>query len=140
MSALLRNEVEMVAKLLGGRVVFVGAIAVLGYLGWKYRSTRDIDMALTSGTTLEYLERRGFRLVKETLYSPGGFKVDVYTEDVNGVPRALSAIKNCSPLYSSTKSSRRRSETVKRPYLLRRWSEAIGTIRISESRKSFHIP
>ena len=72
--------------MLGDKVVFVGAIAVLSYLGWGYRSTKDIDMALASGTPPEYLEERGFRRVKETLYSPGGFKVDVYTKEVNGVP------------------------------------------------------
>ena len=78
MSALPRNEVERIANLLGERALFVGAVAVLSYLRWKYRSTRDMDMALASGTTLEYVEKKGFGLIKEKLYSQRGFKVDIH--------------------------------------------------------------
>ncbi len=81
----LKSEVVRIAELLGGKVIFIGAVAVLAYLGWRYRATHDIDIALVS-LEPKYLLRVGFREYKEYLYTPSGFKVDVYTEDVNGVP------------------------------------------------------
>jgi len=37
-----------------------------------------MDMALDSGTILEYVEKKGFGLIKEKLYSQRGFKVDIH--------------------------------------------------------------
>ncbi len=82
---MLRSEVARIAELLGDKVIFVGAVAVLTYLGWKHRATHDIDIALVSLEPSDLL-RMGFREFKGYLYTPSGFKVDVYTEDVNGVP------------------------------------------------------
>ncbi len=82
---LLRSEVARIAELLGDKVIFVGAVAVLAYLGWKHRATHDIDMALVSLGPRDLL-RIGFREFRGYLYTPSGFKVDVYTKDVNGVP------------------------------------------------------
>jgi len=81
----LRSEVARIAELLGDKVIFVGAVAVLAYLGWRHRATHDIDIALVSLEPSELL-RMGFREFRGYLYTPSGFKVDVYTEDVNGVP------------------------------------------------------
>ena len=44
----LRSEVARIAELLGDKVIFVGAVAVLAYLGWRHRATHDIDIALVS--------------------------------------------------------------------------------------------
>lgn len=90
---LLRSEVVRIAELLGDRIIFVGAVAVLAYLGWRHRSTRDIDIALVSLDPGELL-RMGFREYKGYLYTPSGLKVDIYTEDVNGVP--ISVLKEGS--------------------------------------------
>lgn len=71
-------------------VVFIGAIAVLAHLGWKYRQTRDFDIAMATRLTKEQLEDLGYRTFteggKEVIRSPRGFKVDIYTEDVNDIP------------------------------------------------------
>ncbi len=82
---LLKSEVEEIAKLLNDSIIFVGAVAILAYLGWRYRATQDIDIALISLEPNDLL-KLGFRKFKGFFYTPSGFKVDVYTRDVNGIP------------------------------------------------------
>ncbi len=71
-----------------GRVVFVGAFAVNHYS--RYRTTRDIDVALASPLNeqklfeLGYTKWEGSR--RGSWLTPRGVKVDFYTRDVGGVP------------------------------------------------------
>jgi len=70
-------------------VVFVGAVAVLSYLGWRYRTTRDFDIAMVTKLTKAQLERLGYRTFqeggKDVVRSPRGYKVDIYTNDVSNI-------------------------------------------------------
>lgn len=70
-------------------VVFVGAIAVLAHTG-RGRQTHDIDLALASQMSEEELEKRGYlahnESGKKVRRSPRGVRVDIFTEDVSGIP------------------------------------------------------
>ncbi len=88
MNPLQREAIAITKEL--GNVVFIGAVAVLSYLGWRHRATRDIDFAMATKLTKEELDQRGYRTFiegrKEVTYSPRGFKVDIYTNDINEIP------------------------------------------------------
>jgi len=85
----LQREAIAITKELGD-IVFVGAVAVLSYLGWRYRSTRDLDIAMASKLTKDQLEQRGYTIFpergKEVIRSPRGYKIDIYTNDVSDIP------------------------------------------------------
>lgn len=85
----LQREALVVTEELGD-VVFVGAVAVLSYLGWRHRATRDLDLAMASKLNREELEQLGYRMYpergKEVLRSPRGFKIDIFYNDVSGIP------------------------------------------------------
>jgi predicted nucleotidyltransferase len=70
-------------------VVFIGAYAAMTHIG-PFRGTRDIDLALASPISDEELEKLGYRIFlergKRTIYTHGGVKVDVYLDDVSGIP------------------------------------------------------
>ncbi len=84
----LQHEAIAITKELGD-VVFVGAVAVLSYLGWRYRTTRDFDIAMVTKLTKAQLERLGYRTFqeggKDVVRSPRGYKVDIYTNDVSNI-------------------------------------------------------
>ncbi len=88
MNPLQREAIAITKEL--GNVVFVGAVAVLSYLGWRHRATRDLDFAMAAKLSKEELDQRGYRTFiegrKEVTYSPRGFKVDIYTNDINEIP------------------------------------------------------
>ena len=70
-----------------GRVVFVGAFAVNHYS--KYRTTRDIDLAIAAPLNEQKLTRLGYTKwqgSKGSWLTPRGIKVDFYTRDVGGIP------------------------------------------------------
>lgn len=73
-----------------GRVVFVGAFAVNHFS--RYRTTRDIDLAMAAPLNeqklieLGYTKWEGSRGV--SWRSPRGIKVDFYTRDLGGIPVA----------------------------------------------------
>lgn len=102
----LRDEVLAITKELHN-VVFVGAIAVLFHLGWRHRRTRDINIALATNlredALKEELERQGYRTFqegrKEVVRSPRGYKVDIYTEDVSGIP--LDTVFDTAQVFST---------------------------------------
>lgn len=87
MNQLQREAIAITKEL--GEVVFVGAVAVLSYLGWKHRTTRDLDIAMAR-LTKGQLEQLGYRTFqeagKDVVRSPRGFKVDIYTNDVSKIP------------------------------------------------------
>ena len=70
-----------------GRVVFVGAFAVNHYS--KYRTTRDIDLAIAAPLNEQKLTRLGYTKwqgSKGSWLTPRGIKVDFYTRDVEAIP------------------------------------------------------
>jgi len=70
-----------------GRVVFVGAFAVNHYS--KYRTTRDIDLAIAAPLNEQKLTRLGYTKwqgSKGSWLTSRGIKVDFYTRDVGGIP------------------------------------------------------
>ena len=70
-------------------VVFIGAFAVVSYIG-PYRRTGDIDLALGTPMSDEQFEKLGYRILiesgKKIIRTPEGIKMDVYTRDVSGIP------------------------------------------------------
>ena len=104
----LQREAIAVTKELGD-VVFVGAVAVLSYLGWKHRTTMDLDIAMATELTKEQLEHLGYRRFqergKDVTYSPRGYRIDIYTRDVSDIP--------IETIYSTA------SEVVLRKYKIR---------------------
>ncbi len=71
-----------------GRVVFVGAFAVVCHIG-PYRQTRDIDLVLASPVTDDKFEEFGYRIFseggKKVIRTKEGVKIDVFTRDVGGI-------------------------------------------------------
>jgi len=70
-----------------GAVVFVGALAVNHYS--DYRTTRDIDLAITAPLNEPKLIGLGYVRWQESRTSwvtPRGVKVDFYTRDVGRIP------------------------------------------------------
>ena len=88
MNQLQREAIEITKEL--GDVVFVGALAVHAHLRWRHRSTSDVDIAMTVQLTRDELEKRGYRTYneggKEVIRTPRGYKIDIYTNDVSGIP------------------------------------------------------
>ena len=86
---LLREAVRITHEL--REVVFVGALAIFAHIG-THRRTLDIDIALASSITEEELEKLGYHLWpesgKEVRRTPHGVKVDIYRNDVSGIPVA----------------------------------------------------
>ena len=84
----LQREAIAITKELGD-VVFVGAVAVLSYIGWRQRKTKDVDIAMVTKLTKEQLEQLGYRTFQEggknVVRSPRGYKVDIYTNDVSNI-------------------------------------------------------
>jgi hypothetical protein len=74
-----------------GEVVFVGAFAVLAYVG-AYRQTGDLDLAVATPKSESDLEALGYLTRQEgkkrVTRTPSGIKLDIYTEDVGGIPVA----------------------------------------------------
>ncbi len=70
------------------QVVFIGAYAAIQY--GATRSTRDIDIALATPKTDEELGEIGYHVYQERgkriVRTPDGIKIDIYTEDVSGIP------------------------------------------------------
>ena len=87
----LLREAILITKELGNGVVFVGAVAILLHIGkGKARESRDLDFAIASHISDESLFEKGYRKYprsgKTEYYSPRGFKLDIYTTDLNQVP------------------------------------------------------
>jgi len=82
-------EAEKITEELGD-VVFIGAVGVMMHLGTRHRRTQDIDLAMVTKLSDEELETRGYRKYfekrKYVTYTPRRIKVDIYTEDVSGIP------------------------------------------------------
>jgi predicted nucleotidyltransferase len=90
----LLREAILITKELGD-VVFVGATAVLLHIGkTRARESRDLDFAIAYDISDESLFDKKYikypRSGKTEYYSPRGFKLDIYTTDLNHVP--VSAI------------------------------------------------
>lgn len=86
MKELVREAIKIAQELGGG--TFVGAVAV--YLHTKSgRESRDLDLAMATIDPRE-LEKKGYRKLmengKEVTRTPRGYKIDIYTEDVSGIP------------------------------------------------------
>ena len=80
-----REAAEISGEL--GDVVFVGALAVNHYT--KFRSTKDIDLAMARPLDDARLNRLGYRRKggpSSSWYDPRGIQVDIYTKDVGRIP------------------------------------------------------
>ena len=69
-------------------VVMIGAVAVMLQTK-RSRTSNDIDVALVADMPRDDLIGLGYIPIKEkkdSWYSPRGIKVDIYREDVNGIP------------------------------------------------------
>ena len=84
---LLREAVRITHEL--QEVVFVGALAIFAHIS-THRRTRDVDIALASSITEEKLEKLGYHSWpesgKEVRRTPRGVKLDIYRNDVSGIP------------------------------------------------------
>lgn len=72
-----------------GDVVFVGAVGV--FLQTKAtRESQDLDFAVAKGLPAELLDEKHYFVRKakgkEARYTPRGYKIDIYTRDVSGIP------------------------------------------------------
>jgi hypothetical protein len=72
-----------------GDVVFIGAVGI--FLQTKAtRESQDLDFAVAKELPAEMLDEKRYfvRKVKgkEARYSPRGYKIDIYTRDVSGIP------------------------------------------------------
>jgi hypothetical protein len=82
-----------------GEVIFVGAVGIL--LQTKAtRESQDLDFAVAKELPAEMLDEKRYfvRKVKgkEARYTPRGYKIDIYTRDVSGIPidRVVTTAKN----------------------------------------------
>ncbi len=70
------------------QVVFIGAYAAIVH--GVARSTSDIDIALATPKTNEEFEKLGYHVYQEggkkVIRTRNGIKIDVYTNDVSGIP------------------------------------------------------
>lgn len=87
MKELVREAIQISKEL--NEVVFIGAIAV--YLHTKTtRESHDIDFAIASKISREELLEKGYNIYqergKEIIRTPRYTKVDIYTDDVSGIP------------------------------------------------------
>lgn len=87
----LLTEAISITKELGNGIVFVGAVAILLHLGkTKSRESTDLDLAIAHRISDESLFEKKYmkypRNGKTEYYSPRGYKLDIYTVDLNHVP------------------------------------------------------
>ena len=68
--------------------VFVGAAATLAHLGWGYRRTGDLDIAVEFVDDADEGKLNRLQYRKDpftgTWYTPRGWKIDIYRKDVSG--------------------------------------------------------
>lgn len=88
MHPLVREALKITEDL--GPVTFVGAVAVLLHAK-NTRESRDLDFAMAKRITKEDLLEKGYKTVteggKEKVYTPRGFKIDIYLDrPLNGIP------------------------------------------------------
>lgn len=74
-----------------GNIAFIGAIAVYFHTkGNRSRETHDIDFAMTSNMSNDYLREKGYTIFKEhgkeVTRTPRHFKIDIYRDDVGDIP------------------------------------------------------
>lgn len=90
------REAVLIQKDLGG-VTFVGAVGVMMHTKFS-RESQDIDLVVANYVSAEYLEARGYleRIEngKEIRRTPRGYKIDIYTRDLNGM--SVDAIMSSS--------------------------------------------
>ncbi|AIC16411.1 hypothetical protein [Nitrososphaera viennensis] len=72
-----------------GDVIFVGAVGI--FLQTKAtKESQDLDFAVAKELRAELLDERGYFVRKtkgkEARYTPRGYKIDIYTRDVSGIP------------------------------------------------------
>jgi hypothetical protein len=72
-----------------GDIVFIGAVGI--FLQTKAtRESQDLDFAVVKELPAEILDEKQYfmRKVKgkEARYTPRGYKIDIYTRDVSGIP------------------------------------------------------
>ena len=82
------QEAIRITQDLGG-VVFIGAVGIL--LQTKVtRESQDLDFAVAKELPAELLDEKQYftRKIKgkEVWYTPRGYKIDIYTKDVSGIP------------------------------------------------------
>lgn len=85
-------------------VVMVGAVAVMLQTG-RSRTSHDIDVALAADISREDLIELGYFPIegkRDSWDSPRGIKVDIYREDVSGIP-VSEIVKNATLLNEGTK-------------------------------------
>lgn len=87
----LLTEAISITTDLGDGIAFVGAVALLLHLGkTKSRESRDLDFAIAYEISDESLSEKGYvkypRSGKMECHSPRGFKLDIYSVDLNNVP------------------------------------------------------
>jgi len=82
-----------------GDVVFVGAVGI--FLQTKAtRESQDLDFAVARELPVELLDEKRYfvREVrgKEARYTPRGYKIDIYTRDLSGIPidRVVASAKD----------------------------------------------
>lgn len=85
---LLFQEAIKIAQDLGD-VIFIGAVGI--FLQTKEtRESHDLDFAVAKELSPEFLDSKRYfvRRVggKEARFTPRGYKVDIYTKDVSGIP------------------------------------------------------
>jgi hypothetical protein len=72
-----------------GDVVFIGAVGI--FLQTKAtRESQDLDFAVAKELPAELLDEKRYFVHKvkgkEARYTPRGYKIDIYTRDVSGIP------------------------------------------------------
>lgn len=85
-------------------VVMVGAVAVMLQTN-RSRTSHDIDVALTMDTSREDLIGLGYTPVegkRDSWDSPRGIKVDIYRNDVSGIP-VSEIVRTATILNKGTK-------------------------------------
>lgn len=87
MNDLVHEALKIVEDL--GDVVFIGAVAVMLHTKIN-RESADLDFAVAKDLTDEFLDEKEYfqftengKLVRRT---PRGYKIDIYTQDVSGIP------------------------------------------------------
>lgn len=82
----LKQEAAEITRELGD-VVFIGALAVSHYAG--YRTSKDVDLVAANPPSAEKMLELGYirrRESRNSWYTPRGVQADFYTEDVGRVP------------------------------------------------------
>jgi len=68
--------------------VFVGAAATLAHLGWAFRTTRDLDVAVEVVSDVDEDRLLQLKYWKNATtnewYTPRGIKIDIYIGNLNG--------------------------------------------------------